>query len=142
MRKGLNLNRLSPLEADKNPLPPLSGADAPHDEDIRAVALASIEDMKAENTVEIDLAGKTSLADTMIVTSGRSDRHVGAIAERVIKDLKDKGFGNARVEGLPACDWVLIDAGDVLIHVFRPEVRGFYNLEKMWGADRPQDRVS
>jgi ribosome-associated protein len=98
--------------------------------------------MKAENTVEIDLVGKTSLADTMIVTSGRSHRHVGAIAERVIQDLKDKGFGNARVEGLPACDWVLIDAGDVLIHVFRPEVRGFYNLEKMWGADRPHDRAS
>ncbi|WP_425374038.1 ribosome silencing factor [Microvirga calopogonii] len=142
LRKGLNLNRLTSVEADKNPLPPLSGANAPQDEDIRAAALASLEDMKAENTVEIDLAGKTSLADTMIVTSGRSDRHVGAIAERVIKDLKDKGFGNARVEGLPACDWVLIDAGDVLIHVFRPEVRGFYNLEKMWGADRPQDRVS
>ena len=142
LRKGLNLNRLTSVEADVNPLPPLSGANAPHDEDIRAVALASLEDMKAENTVEIDLAGKPSLADTMIVTSGRSDRHVGAIAERVIKDLKDKGFGNARVEGLPACDWVLIDAGDVLIHVFRPEVRGFYNLEKMWGADRPQDRAS
>lgn len=142
LRKGLNLNRLSSIEADKNPLPPLSGADAPLSEDIRAAALASLEDMKAENTVEIDLAGKTSLADTMIVTSGRSDRHVGAIADRVIKDLKDKGFGNARVEGLPACDWVLIDAGDVLIHVFRPEVRGFYNLEKMWGADRPQDRAS
>ena len=98
--------------------------------------------MKAENTVEIDLVGKTSLADTMIVTSGRSHRHVGAIADRVIQDLKDKGFGNARVEGLPACDWVLIDAGDVLIHIFRPEVRSFYNLEKMWGADRPQDRAS
>ena len=98
--------------------------------------------MKAENTVEIDLVGKTSLADTMIVTSGRSHRHVGAIADRVIQDLKDKGFGNARVEGLPACDWVLIDAGDVLIHVVRPEVRGFYNLEKMWGADRPHDRAS
>ena len=98
--------------------------------------------MKAENTVEIDLVGKTSLADTMIVTSGRSHRHVGAIADRVMQDLKDKGFGNPRVEGLPACDWVLIDAGDVLIHVFRPEVRGFYNLEKMWGADRPHDRAS
>jgi ribosome-associated protein len=104
--------------------------------------LASVEDMKAEQTVEIDLNGKTSLADTMIITSGRSQRHVGAIAARVIKDLKDKGFGTPRVEGMPACDWVLIDAGDVLVHVFRPEVRGFYNLEKMWGADRPQDRAS
>ncbi|MGO4706113.1 ribosome silencing factor [Microvirga sp. 2MCAF38] len=98
--------------------------------------------MKAENTVEIDLAGKTSLADTMIVTSGRSNRHVGAIADRILQDLKDKGFGNARVEGLPTCDWVLIDAGDVLVHIFRPEVRGFYNLEKMWSADRPQDHMA
>lgn len=138
----MNLNRLNTVEADTNTLHPLSGATAPHDEDIRAVALASLEDMKAENTVEIDLVGKTSLADTMIVTSGRSHRHVGAIADRLVKDLKDKGFGNARVEGMPACDWVLIDAGDILVHIFRPEVRGFYNLEKMWGADRPQDRAS
>ena len=143
MRKGLNLNRLSSARSGhESASSSLRSGLLRQDEDIRAVALASIEDMKAENTVEIDLAGKTSLADTMIVTSGRSDRHVGAIAERVIKDLKDKGFGNARVEGLPACDWVLIDAGDVLIHIFRPEVRGFYNLEKMWGADRPQDRAS
>jgi len=133
----LELNRLSSLEADRNPLPPLSGAIAPQEEDIRAIALACLEDMKAENTVEIDLTGKTSIADTMIVTSGRSHRHVGAIADSVTQALKDRGFGNARVEGMPACDWVLIDAGDVLIHVFRPEVRGFYNLEKMWGADRP-----
>jgi ribosome-associated protein len=95
--------------------------------------------MKAEDTVEIDLTGKTSIADTMIITSGRSQRHVGSIADRVLKALKEKGFGTARVEGLPACDWVLIDAGDVLIHIFRPEVRSFYNLEKMWGADRPRE---
>ena len=140
--KDPNLNRLSPLEANLNSPPPLSGADAPLDEDIRAIALACLEDMKAENTVELDLAGKTSIADTMFVTSGRSHRHVGAIADRILKELKEKGFGNARVEGMPACDWVLIDAGDVLVHIFRPEVRGFYNLEKMWGADRPQDHVS
>ena len=93
--------------------------------------------MKAEETIEIDLMGKTSLADTMIITSGRSQRHVGAIADRILQDMKAKGFGNARVEGMPACDWVLIDAGDVIVHIFRPEVRGFYNLEKMWGVDRP-----
>ena len=98
--------------------------------------------MKAEDTVEIDLAGKTSLADAMIVTSGRSHRHVGSIAERVVKALKDNGFGRVRVEGMPACDWVLIDAGDVLVHIFRPEVRSFYNLEKMWGADRPSERAA
>ena len=96
--------------------------------------------MKAEETVEIDLTGKTSIADTMIISSGRSQRHVGAIADRVLQALKEKGFGSARVEGLPACDWVLIDAGDVLVHIFRPEVRGFYNLEKMWGADRPAEQ--
>lgn len=105
--------------------------------DLRALALDCIEDMKAEETIEIDLLGKTSLADTMIITSGRSQRHVGAIADRILQDLKSKGFGTARVEGMPACDWVLIDAGDVIVHIFRPEVRGFYNLEKMWGVDRP-----
>jgi ribosome-associated protein len=140
-KEGLNLNHPSPREADFAPLPPHAAAVAVECEDIRAVALACLEDMKAEETVEIDLVGKTSLADTMIVTSGRSHRHVGAIADRVIQGLKDKGLASPRVEGMPACDWVLIDAGDVLVHVFRPEVRGFYNLEKMWGADRPADRA-
>lgn len=98
--------------------------------------------MKAEETVEIDLVGKTSIADTMIVASGRSNRHVGAIAERIVSCFKDQGLGNVRVEGMPACDWVLIDAGDLMVHIFRPEVRGFYNLEKMWGADRPGERVA
>ena len=97
--------------------------------------------MKAEDTVEIDLTGKTSIADTMIVTSGRSQRHVGSIADRVVQALKENGFPSPRVEGMPACDWVLIDAGDLLVHIFRPEVRSFYNLEKMWGVDRPLDRV-
>jgi ribosome-associated protein len=96
--------------------------------------------MKAEEVVEIDLTGKTSIADTMIVASGRSHRHVGAIAERVLEVLKERGLGPARVEGLPACDWVLIDAGDVIVHVFRPEVRAFYNLEKMWAPARPHGR--
>lgn len=105
--------------------------------DLRALMLGCLDEMKAEETVAIDLAGKTSLADTMIIASGRSQRHVGSIADKIMQDMKSKGFGNARVEGLPACDWVLIDAGDVLVHIFRPEVRGFYNLEKMWGADRP-----
>jgi ribosome-associated protein len=114
----------------------------PQDEDLRAVARACLEDMKAEDLVEIDLAGKTSIADTMMIASGRSDRHVGAIADRVLQGLKDNGFGPARVEGLPACDWVLIDAGDLIIHIFRPEVRSFYNLEKMWGADRPHERLA
>ncbi|ACA18569.1 iojap-like protein [Methylobacterium sp. 4-46] len=107
-----------------------------------AIARRCLEDMKAEDTVEIDLAGKTSIADAMIITSGRSHRHVGSIAEKLVQELKASGHGNARIEGLPACDWVLIDAGDLLVHIFRPEVRHFYNLEKMWGADRPGDRLA
>ena len=88
--------------------------------------------MKAEDTTSIDLRGKTTIADTMVVTSGRSNRHVGAVADRVLEDLRKAGVRNLRVEGMPHCDWVLIDAGDVIVHVFRPEVREFYNLEKMW----------
>lgn len=101
-----------------------------------------LDDAKAEDIVSIDLAGKTALADHMVIASGRSDRHVGAIAERVAVRLKEDGFGTARVEGFPQCDWVLIDAGDIIVHIFRPDVRGFYNLEKLWGSDRPRERLA
>nr|WP_240540145.1 ribosome silencing factor [Salinarimonas soli] len=138
----MTLNQVSAHEAGTHPLPPHSGAAAPRFEDVRAAARYYIEDMKAEELVEIDLVGKTSIADTMLIASGRSQRHVAAIAERVVSGLKDAGFGNPRIEGLPAADWVLIDAGDIIVHIFRPEVRGFYNLEKMWGADRPDERLA
>jgi ribosome-associated protein len=101
------------------------------------VVLTSLEDSKAEDLAPIDITGKSPLADHMVVASGRSQRHVAAIADRLIADLKDAGGGNVRVEGLNAGDWVLIDAGDVIVHVFRPEVRAFYNLEKMWRAEHP-----
>jgi ribosome-associated protein len=97
--------------------------------------------MKAEDTVTIDLNGKTSIADVMVVTSAKSHRQVGAIADHLLKDLAEAGLPRVRVEGMPNCDWVLIDAGDVIVHVFRPEVRAFYGLEKMWApglSDRPQ----
>lgn len=106
------------------------------------VARATLDDMKAEDTVEIDLAGKTSIADSMIIASGRSQRHVGSIAEKLIESFKDNGFGRVRVEGMPSCDWVLIDAGHLIVHIFRPDIRGFYNLEKMWGVDRPVERAA
>src|ERR1044071_5595876 len=96
--------------------------------------LASLEDSKAENIVTIDIQGKSSLGDHMVIASGRSHRHVAAVADHLLKALKDAGFGNARVEGLAGADWVLIDSGDIIVHVFRPEVRDFYNLEKMWQA--------
>jgi ribosome-associated protein len=116
--------------------------DVSADRDIRSIARACLDDMKAEDTVEIDLVGRTSIADAMMIASGRSQRHVGSIAEKLIQSLKDAGFGRVRAEGMPACDWVLIDAGDLIVHIFRPEVRGFYNLEKMWGADRPAERAA
>jgi ribosome-associated protein len=82
------------------------------------------------------LAGKTSIGDYMIVASGRSQRHVGAIADRLIEKLKEHGIQGVRAEGMPLCDWVLVDAGDIIVHIFRPEVRAFYNIEKMWGAGK------
>jgi ribosome-associated protein len=94
--------------------------------------LSRLEDMKAEETVTIDLRGKSAFSDYMIVTSGRANRHVGAIAENVAKGLKETGIKSIHIEGLPNCDWVLIDSGDVIVHVFRPEVREFYNLERLW----------
>lgn len=101
------------------------------------MVLASLEDMKAEDTVTIDLIGKTSIADAMVVTSGRSNRHVSSVADNVIERLEKAGCKGLRVEGKRNGDWVLIDAGDVIVHVFRPEVRAFYDLEKMWaGAAR------
>jgi ribosome-associated protein len=96
--------------------------------------LASLEDSKAENIVPIDIQGKSSLGDYMVIASGRSHRHVSAVADHLLKALKDAGLGTARVEGLASADWVLIDSGDIIVHVFRPEVREFYNLEKMWQA--------
>jgi ribosome-associated protein len=107
--------------------------------DALQVIMSVLEDAKAEDTTAIDLAGKTSIADHMVIASGRSDRHVGAIAEQIISRLKDEGYGNAKVEGMPLCEWVLIDAGDIIVHVFKPEVRSFYNLEKMWSGDRPEE---
>jgi len=94
--------------------------------------LSRLDDMKAEETVTIDLRGKSLFSDYMIVTSGRANRHVGAIAENVAKGLKETGIKSIHIEGLPNCDWVLIDSGDVIVHVFRPEVREFYNLERLW----------
>lgn len=103
------------------------------------LVLASLEDSKAEDIVTINIAGKSALGDYMVVVSGRSNRHVMAIADHLISDLKDEGLGNARVEGLEAGDWVLIDAGDIIIHVFRPEVREFYAIERMWATPEIED---
>lgn len=114
-------------------------------EDIRAfsdVIIASLEDDKAEDLTVIDLTEKSSLADIMIIASGRSARHVSAIADHLAQVVKDKTGQSPKLEGLPNADWVLIDLGDVIVHIFRPEVRAFYNLEKIWAGEsghRPSD---
>jgi ribosome-associated protein len=100
----------------------------------------SLEDDKADDLVIIDLAGKSSIADYMVIASGRSQRQVGAMAEHLREKLKAAVTGNVPVEGAQRCDWVLIDAGDVIVHLFRPEVRDFYNLEKMWGLELPEPK--
>ena len=122
-------------EAAGRQLPPLGGPE-PAGGALVTVVVGCLDDAKAEDTTLIDLNGKTSIADAMVITTGRSSVHVAAIADRILRALKAAAVP-VRIEGLANGDWVLIDAGDVIVHVFRPEVRQFYNLEKMWGADRP-----
>ncbi len=101
-----------------------------------------LDEAKAEAVVAIDIKGKTSIGDTMIVASGRNDRHVGAIADQLQRHLKEAGVQGLRVEGMQTCDWVVVDVGATIVHIFRPEVRTFYNLEKMWSGDRPAESAT
>lgn len=106
------------------------------------LVLNSLQDDKAEDIIPIPLAGKSSMADHMVVASGRSSRHVVAISEKLVKRIKDATNIISNLEGKDTGDWVLIDAGDVIVHIFRPEVREFYQLEKMWLADRPDETLA
>jgi ribosome-associated protein len=98
----------------------------------------TLDDGKAEDVVVIDLTGKSSIADFMVIATGRSARQVAAVAEHLREALHKAGLKRLSVEGEKQADWVLIDAGDVIVHLFRPEVRAFYNLEKMWGSALPE----
>jgi ribosome-associated protein len=100
---------------------------------LHELVMHSLDEDQAQDVVSIPLEGKSSIADHMVIASGRSTRQVAAIATHLAERLKKEGHGSPRIEGLPAADWVLIDAGDVVVHLFRPEVRSFYNLERMWG---------
>ena len=132
------LNREPALSAQEEP-----GLAEPSPDDQRRVGaledliLKRLDEDKAQDVVFIDLKDKSSVADGLIVASGRSHRHVAALADRLLRTLKEQGHGRARVEGMPHCDWVLIDAGDVIVHLFRPEVRSFYNIEKIWSVEPP-----
>jgi len=110
----------------------MSGPD-PDAGSLYSLVMSSLEEDQAQDIVAIPLQGKSSVADYMVIASGRSTRQVAAIAQKLAERIKQAGHGPVRLEGLPAADWVLIDAGDVVVHLFRPEVRSFYNLERMWG---------
>ena len=116
-----------------------SSVEPPSPHSLLELILNSLEDDKAEEIITIDLKGKSSIADSMIIASGRSTRQVAAIADHLVEKIKKAGHGPSKVEGMEKADWVLIDAGDAIIHIFRPEVRSFYNLEKMWNFDLHPD---
>ncbi len=111
-------------------------------DDLHELVLAQLDDDQAIEVVSIPLEGKSSVADFMVIASGRSTRQVAAMAQKLAEKVKQDGYGPARVEGLPAADWVLIDAGDVVVHLFRPEVRSFYNLERMWSFESGEAQAS
>ena len=104
--------------------------------DLKDLIVATLDEAKAIDIVALDVAAKTAMADHMVIASGTSHRQVGALADRVAEALKKAKHGTVRIEGLPDCDWVLIDAGSVIVHIFRPEAREFYKLEKMWSGER------
>jgi len=101
-------------------------------DDLHQLVLKSLDDDQAQEVVSIPLAGKSNIADHMVIASGRSTRQVASMAVKLADKIKEQFGRNVRIEGLPAADWVLIDADDVIVHLFRPEVRTFYNLERMW----------
>ena len=114
-----------------------SRQDSKESRDLANLILDVLDEHSAQDIIEIDIRGKSSISDYMIVTSGRSNRHVGALSDYLIKSLKNIGKKNIGIEGLKSCDWVLIDVGDVIVHLFRPEVRAFYNIEKIWSMPSP-----
>ena len=120
---------------------PAASDRSPTADSLSQINVTGREDAKAEDIVSIDLLGRTTLADRMIIASGRSSVHVGAIADRVVKACRDAGYPSPKVEGTPLCDWVLLDAQNAIVHIFRPDVRRFYNLEKLWSADRPGEQT-
>lgn len=123
-----------PASAGTSPAPAMAATDMA-DTDLHELVLAQLDDDQAQDVVSIPLEGKSSIADYMVIASGRSTRQVAAMAQKLAEKVKHEGFGPVKVEGLPAADWVLIDAGDVVVHLFRPEVRSFYNLERMWSFE-------
>lgn len=131
------------LTAAQNETPaPVSVVDGPEAKALSDYIQDVLEENSAQDVIEIDIRGKSSIADYLLVASGRSNRHVAALADYVQRALKDRGLKDLGIEGQTAADWVLIDAGDVILHIFRPEVRVFYNLEKIWSVPLPDSLQS
>jgi len=129
------MNQAQPLSAEAGAATPLPASESGS---VHELVLNSLDDDQAQEIVSIPLEGKSSIADHMVIASGRSTRQVASMAQKLAERLKQAGRGSPRIEGLPAADWVLVDAGDVIVHLFRPEVRTFYNLERMWAfGDSP-----
>jgi ribosome-associated protein len=110
--------------------------------DLLTLVTQSLDGDKAEELVVIDLAGKTAIADYMVIASGTSQRQIGAMADHLLEKFKAIGHGGAAIEGATQCDWVLIDAGDIVVHLFRPEVRAFYALERLWDGPQAARRMT
>lgn len=127
---------ISPVETSSYSIIPSPTAHptSPPGDPLKALIIEALDALKAEDITAIDLHDKASFADTMIIASGTSQRHIGSIADKILRLLKEQGLKSLHAEGLPSSDWVLIDAGDVVIHLFRPETRRFYNLEKLWSG--------
>lgn len=132
------MTQASTNAADAAALPPKLAMPTDGEHPLLRLVLGQLDDDQAQEVITIPLAGKSSIADHMVIASGRSTRQVAAMAQKLAEKIKGCGHGPVRLEGLPAADWVLLDAGDVIVHLFRPEVRSFYNLERMWAiGDAP-----
>ena len=130
MRTAANSSTKHQPRAESAPIPDESAR-------LKDLIVNTLEDAKAEEIVAIDVRRRTAMADFMVIATGLANRHVGALADRVADTLKKSNLGPVRIEGVPECNWVLIDAGSVIVHLFQPEARSFYNLEKMWSGPLP-----
>jgi ribosome-associated protein len=128
--------------AKKKAVAPKAVPLAPQDTSLLDRIVQSLDDDKAENIVTIDMRARSSLTDSIVIASGRSSRHVASIADHLARKLKDAGYGTRPVDGASQGDWVLVDAGDVIVHIFRPEVRDYYDLEGMWSVGEPERRAA